>query len=83
MMKRTIGVDMDSASGSTTIEVMNSALHVLGRVLIQEMTDEGDWAVRGSDRAVTRFGSLETAFRRAIMAAVEQVEEDLLPTKSR
>lgn len=86
MATRTIEIDMDRASGKTTITTLDSTGRAIGRCSIREIdADEKTgtrWEVRGGgDRQAHRYSSLETAFRNAIMSAVEVVSEDLLPTK--
>ena len=86
MAQRTITVNLDRADGKTTITVLNGESRGIGRVTIQEIdADEQTgtrWEVRGGgDRVLHRYSTLETAFRNAMLSAVQVVTEDLLPTK--
>lgn len=86
MVQRTITVDLDRASGKATITVLDSGSRSIARVTISEAADPDQtrWAVRGGGgQELHHYGSLETAFRNAMLSAVHVVTEDLLPTKSR
>lgn len=85
MAQRTISIDFDRESGKTMILVLDGESRGMARVTISEVTEPNRtcWVVRGGGGVEPHYyGSLETAFRNAMLSAVEVVTEDLLPTRA-
>lgn len=78
---RTIQVNFDPRTGYAAISVGDGKKR-LGQVNIQE--EGGRWYARGAgSHEVDIYSSPESAFRNTIRALIEEIQEDLLPTKTR
>ena len=80
-MHRAIDIDFDPKTGATTINISGDGRRI-GRV---DIRPDGDrFAVRGAgSRAVDTYDTIEKAFRNTMRALIEEIQEDLLPTKTR